>query len=550
MNKLKGSSEAVKMKYLLFVFAAAVLVVLPTRVYQLFALVDPVTGFYTSSDITITVLGAVLAIFVLLFMLLSFISKEVPSPKLPVGKNPVLGITGAVMAAALVYDIVSVERAIFPTRQNSVSIYISILKSNLAGSAGVFSILQMVFALFAVIYFAVFAISHLNGKASYREFKLLALTPLCWSMTKLVSRMMHAISFLSVSELLFEIFTLVFLMLFFLTFARISTGVFTQDSMWGIYGYGLSAALFTALITVPRLVVLAVGLEPVKGNEFDFTDLACLVFILSYIFASLGVGFKDGLKNRRTVTEVELPDEDEAVTKKKNSSAAGYFAAETEKPVVESAIEEEPDEEEIEFMPSFEEETAVEPSVTDEVFGDSEEKFEPEAEEAFEAPAEEVFEPEFEEAEEEAEELAEEPVDEEIQEDAEVPDTAYENAFEAADIPAEKFEIALDEVEAAEDGSSKADEDADKFKYNFDEADEADALEDEQADEDITVTEAEDEEAEADDEYTEDEEPVKEKKARKSLKGMFFGKKKNKEYAKPEEEISSVSLAELKNRNK
>lgn len=536
MNKLKGSSEAVKMKYLLFVFAAAVLVVLPTRVYQLLALVDPVTGFYTSSDITITVLGAALAIFVLLFMLLSFISKEVPSPKLPVGKNPVLGITGAVMAAALVYDIVSVERAIFPTRQNSVSIYISILKSNLAGSAGVFSILQMVFALFAVIYFAVFAISHLNGKASYREFKLLALSPLCWAMTKLVSRMMHAISFLSVSELLFEIFTLVFLMLFFLTFARISTGVFTQDSMWGIYGYGLSAALFTALITVPRLVVLAVGLEPVKGNEFDFSDLACLVFILSYIFASLGVGFKDGLKNRRTVTEVELPDEDEAVTKKKNSSAAGYFAADTENAVVESAIEEKPAEE-VEFMPSFEEETAVEPSVTDEVFGDGEDKFEPEAEEAFEPAAEEVFEPEFEEPAEEAEELAEASVDEKIQEDAEVSDTAYENAFEAADIPAEEFEIAPDENEAAED--------------DFAEVESAYALEDEQSDEDITVTEAQDEEPEADD-YTEneEEEPVNEKKSRKSLKGVFFGKKKEKEYAKPEEEISSVSLAELKNRNK
>ena len=545
MNKLKGSSEAVKMKYLLFVFAAAVLVVLPTRVYQLLALVDPVTGFYTSSDITITVLGAVLVIFVLLFMLLSFISKEVPSPKLPVGKNPVLGITGAVMAAALVYDIVSVERAIFPTRQNSVSIYISILKSNLAGSAGVFSILQMVFALFAVIYFAVFAISHLNGKASYREFKLLALTPLCWSMTKLVSRMMHAISFLSVSELLFEIFTLVFLMLFFLTFARISTGVFTQDSMWGIYGYGLSAALFTALITVPRLVVLAVGLEPVKGNEFDFTDLACLVFILSYIFASLGVGFKDGLKNRRTVTEVELPDEDEAVTKKKNSSTAGYFAAETEKPVVESAIEEEPDEEEIEFMPSFEEETAVEPSVTDEVFGDSEEKFEPEAEEAFGAPAEEVFEPEFEEAVEEPEQEIEtdEPAelfvedtqtaDEADGEEAEIPDEVYENALEADEAAVEDFAVALDETDETEAAFAEDGESDEEY-------------------EESAETEAEDEESEDGEEYAEDEddEPVKEKKARKSFKGMFFGKKKEKEYAKPEEEISSVSLAELKNRNK
>ena len=46
MNKIKGSSSAVKMKYLLFVFATAVLVALPTRVYQLLALIDVENGFY------------------------------------------------------------------------------------------------------------------------------------------------------------------------------------------------------------------------------------------------------------------------------------------------------------------------------------------------------------------------------------------------------------------------------------------------------------------------------------------------------------------------
>ncbi len=544
MNKLKGSSEAVKMKYLLFVFAAAVLVVLPTRVYQLLALVDPVTGFYTSSDITVAVLGAALAVFVLLFLLLSFISKEVPSPKLPAGKNPVLGITGTLMAAALVYDIVSVERAIFPTRQNSVSIYISILKSNLAGSAGVFSILQMVFALFGVIYFAVFAISHLNGKASYKEFKLLALSPLCWSMTKIVSHMMHAISFLSVSELLFEIFALVFLMLFFLTFARISSGVFTQDSMWGIYGYGLSASLFAALITVPRLVVLAVGLDPVKGNEFNFADLACLIFILSYIFASLGVGFKDGLKNRRTVTEVELPDEDEAVTKKKNSSAAGYFAADdAEQTAAENTAE--PETDEIEMMPSFEEEqqAAVEPDITAYVFGDDEEKFEPG----------EVFEPEFEE---EEETVIEEPAEVFVEDVEEEP--GVETVIE------EPVEVFVEDVEAAaEDTAEEEPETAEP--EDFAEEIEITAEADDDyvaAGEDVYFAADESEAAEvpqeetdgaAEEDYTEDEDDadeVKEKKPRKSARKRFFGKKKSKEYAKLDEEISSVSLAELKNRNK
>ena len=62
MNKLKGSSSAVKMKYLLFVFAAAVLVSLPTRVYQLLALVDTTNGFFKESDVTIPVLYGVASI--------------------------------------------------------------------------------------------------------------------------------------------------------------------------------------------------------------------------------------------------------------------------------------------------------------------------------------------------------------------------------------------------------------------------------------------------------------------------------------------------------
>ena len=37
MNKLKGSVAAIKMKYLLFVFATVMFVALPTRVYQLLA---------------------------------------------------------------------------------------------------------------------------------------------------------------------------------------------------------------------------------------------------------------------------------------------------------------------------------------------------------------------------------------------------------------------------------------------------------------------------------------------------------------------------------
>lgn len=337
MNKIKGSSSAVKMKYLLFVFAAAVLVALPTRVYQLLALVDSSNGFFKESDVTVPVLYAIVVLFSLLFLVLSFISKEVPSPKLPTGKNPVLGIASFVVTAGLGWDMFATLSEIIPVNQGSAGIFISLLRNNIAQAGGAFTLLKFVFAFFAIIYFIVFGISHLNGKASYKEFKLLALSPLCWSMTVLVTKLMNAISFIKVSELLFEIFMFVFVMLFLITFARISSGVFTEDSMWGIYGYGLTASLLSAIVTIPRIVILVVGLDAVEGYEFNFAHLALWVFIMAYVFASLGVGFKDGIKNRRAINEIDLPDDFEAIAKK--DDLTDFFEDEAEAIIGASAEE-------------------------------------------------------------------------------------------------------------------------------------------------------------------------------------------------------------------
>ncbi len=333
MNKLKGSMSSVKMKYLIFVFAAAMLAALPTRVYQLLAIVDYTNGFYNGSDVTIPVLYGAIFIFAIIFMALSFVSKEVPSPKLPAGKNPILGVASLIMVAGLGWDILSIERKVIPQVQGGFSfeMFKSLMSSNLEQNGGVFLVLEFVFAIFAIFYFLIFAVSHLNGKASYKEYKLLALTPLCWAITMLVSKLMTAVSFIKVSELLFEIFMLVFAMLFFLTFARISSGVFTEDSMWGIYGYGFSAALFAGLVTIPRIACAIIGLPYVEGYEFNFAHLAILIFVLSYVVASLGVGFKDGFKNIRAMAQVQLPD-DESVVVKHGKAAVVEEVFETAEP--------------------------------------------------------------------------------------------------------------------------------------------------------------------------------------------------------------------------
>ena len=50
MKRIKGAYEAIKLRYLLFIFAVATLIALPIRVYELLALVDNKTGFYTEDS--------------------------------------------------------------------------------------------------------------------------------------------------------------------------------------------------------------------------------------------------------------------------------------------------------------------------------------------------------------------------------------------------------------------------------------------------------------------------------------------------------------------
>ncbi len=318
MNKIKASSNAVKMKYIIIAFAVSLLVSIPLRVYHLLALVDSSNGFYTDTDISVPVFYGLIVVFGLLFLVMSYICKGVPSPKPIVGKNPILGVAAFVAAGGFAWNAVQIVYKNVPDFSGNSRIFTSLLISNIQENGGTFIVLEAIFALLSVIYCVVFGISYMNGNDIYKKYKILALSPLFWVMAQLVSRLMQATSFIKSSELLLEIFACVFMMLFFFTFARISTGVYTENSMWGIYGYGFTGSLLTALITIPRIVVSAAGLDPVTGSELDISHVTCLLFTVVYILTTLGVGFKDGIVNRKAVNELELPDESIAVTKKEN----------------------------------------------------------------------------------------------------------------------------------------------------------------------------------------------------------------------------------------
>ncbi len=333
MKKIKGSLSAIRMSHLVVFFAVAAVATLSLRTCQLLLvinpdtnqlLVNPVNGFYETSHFTIPLLYGILAISCILFLVLSFLSKNVPAPRLPEGRNIPLGIASLVAAAAFVWDIIVVALKVIPTMHSGMNqvVFDGLRDSGIKGNGGAFVILELVFAVLSVLYFLVFGLSHFEGKATYKKVGILSIAPGCWTMFVLVSKLMKAISFITVSELLFEIGMLVFTMLFFLTFARIASGVFSVNSMWCTYGCGFPAAIFMGLVSIPRGIVLVLGNKNVEGSDFSFTHLFLFIFIIVYMISTLGVGFKNSLKKMRSVSNIVLPDDSEVVVKNSDSAAS------------------------------------------------------------------------------------------------------------------------------------------------------------------------------------------------------------------------------------
>lgn len=334
MKKLKGSLKSVKMKYLLFMYAASLFILLPLRVYQLLAATERLTGFFVIGDKTGYVIYGLILLFVVLFLALSFLSREVPSPRLKSGKNMPLGIAALIFAAGLLYDVSMFVVKVYPAGASG-SVFFSALKMNIINGTPIFNIPKMLLAVITIIWLVLFAVGNFGGKFDYKRYKIIALAPVFWAVIRTMSYLTDAINYFNVSEILFEIAANAFLVLFFLAEARISTGVFSVDSMWGIYGYGFSAAVFISLITVPRIVVTVLNRRNPISFSFEPVDFGALVFVLTYIFASFGIGFDGSAKERKLISEIALPEDGAVVRKGDNrrlSETAENSAAVTEVP--------------------------------------------------------------------------------------------------------------------------------------------------------------------------------------------------------------------------
>ena len=292
----KAKTNTIKVKRLMPAFIVALAAGVIVRLYQYFTIIDAETGFYTSINWSVYALYIILGIFSLMFIVISFVSSEAVSSKPIEGKSKLLGTVSIIFAAGLIIDAIQqISSFVFAVLGYAGSAVGLTLWKYVSGNGYIPAILEAVFALGAAVYMIIFGVSFTNGKNTYQDSKLLALNPMLWAVCRMISRLMRPISYSKLSELLIELFSLAFLMMAFLAFARISSQLSEKGSMRKLFAYGFPAVLFCFVCSVPRLVLTVIGKSSMltKLYKFDVAFFASGIFLIVYIGTAMYLGSRE-----------------------------------------------------------------------------------------------------------------------------------------------------------------------------------------------------------------------------------------------------------------
>ncbi len=279
--------------------------------------IDRTTGFFTeASGISASILYSVLAVAAVLILLLSFLSGKIPASLAPQGKRIPLAAASLLFSASLFYDALS---SYIPSTDSGATLVQNVSSLSLLHHA------QAVLAFLSCCYLLIFSISYLTGKSYHKKLKLLSLTPLVWAIICVIERITVIISIMRVSELFLEIASLVFLMLFFMSFARVASEVNCKGSMWSVLACGSISAMLILTYSIPRIMLVLTGNEDslVIGYPLNFALICAAIFILTFAVTTLRKGYTiEDVEKMQTLLEAEQSKAEEEVQAAQQSDDA------------------------------------------------------------------------------------------------------------------------------------------------------------------------------------------------------------------------------------
>lgn len=304
----KTRTGNVSAKALGLLLLAGLVICIPFRLVQLFTNIEQNTGFFIENNWTVYCFYAVVVLFVIALAVVAGSFGKIPASRPVLRRDKTLAICSFLFAVGIAYDVIfalaKVMRAL--TDGSLANGFFSVMFTD-----GMFAqLLQAICGMAACIYIVLVALSYVGEKATYCDYRFLAIMPLFWALFRMVSRFMTKISFTMVSELLLELLMLAFTLLFLMSFARVSAQVNQKGEMKKIVRYGMPAAFLALLIGITRLVCTVGGRADLLADGFQFSlaDIGFGAFAVAYIFTHMRYG--------RPASEDDLlPDADAAEEK-------------------------------------------------------------------------------------------------------------------------------------------------------------------------------------------------------------------------------------------
>lgn len=265
------------------VFAAAAVIALPVRILQFFTVIESGTGFYTETDWSVYLLYIVLAAAIIAILALGIAKRKKLDYSLEYTKRPGLSSLSLIAACGILLDAYNCFIRFISEET------VTTASGSSLDSSKLIIMLEGVFALLSAIYFIMLWLTYLKGNSNGSGFWLLSLTPVLWSIFRLVVRFMRTISYIRVSELLIEMIMISFMILFFMIFAQVNCGINGKGNEWKIAAYGLPAALTALICFIPRLVVMISGNSHLFYSEsgLEFCDFGIALFIIATVLTRI-----------------------------------------------------------------------------------------------------------------------------------------------------------------------------------------------------------------------------------------------------------------------
>lgn len=283
--KLKGSLKTFNIKSLALVTGILSVLMLALRFYQLTALTDPATGFFTDhrnpTVILFYVLSAGGAVAVVLLAYLASgmgVGKEKKERDLPLA------------AASLLFAVPLAMEGANGVREllSHLSAYYG-FKDAVSAMGGYIYVVAPVFALLAAAAMVLNGVSFLTGKPLIRKLKLLCLCPTLWAFFLTIGYFKITASYVKVSQLMMTIFADAFLMLFLFEYARYISGIGIGESIHAFYGTGFTAAFLLLSTELPNLYFTLFAKEKlIVDCDFGLYNLLAALFVLAALAHAAG----------------------------------------------------------------------------------------------------------------------------------------------------------------------------------------------------------------------------------------------------------------------